>query len=110
MWHAHLRDWLETRMAERDLRTARELAGALGVANTAVLDWLKGADTPSLRSCEKLAIYFGRPLEEVLEVSGRRQAQAPMPRNVAFGGWLVARMRTLGIGTGAMARQLGLSE
>src|SRR5256886_11420125 len=50
-------DWLEARMAERGLRTARELAAALGVANTAVLDWLKGADTPSLRSCEKLATY-----------------------------------------------------
>src|SRR5262249_53572820 len=110
MWHAQLREWLEARMAERGLHTARELAAALGVANTAVLGWLKGADTPSLRSCEKLAAYFGRSLDEVLEVSGRRQAQAPLPRNVVFGGWLVERMRSLGIGTGAMARRLGLSE
>src|SRR5438093_5400356 len=110
MWQAQLRDWLEARMAERGLRTARELAAALGVANTAVLDWLKGADTPSLRSCEKLATYFGRPLDEVLAVSGRRQTRAPNPRNLAFGGWLVERMRALGIGTGALARRLSLSE
>lgn len=47
-----------------------QLAADLGVSHATVSRWLSGEDTPSTRSCQRLAEYSGVPLEKVLSIVG----------------------------------------
>ena len=57
------------------------LAADLGVSHATVSRWLAGADTPSIKSCRRLAEYSGVPLEKVLSIVGHlpRVAEARPP-------------------------------
>jgi transcriptional regulator with XRE-family HTH domain len=47
-----------------------QLAADLGVSHATVSRWFSGEDTPSTRSCHKLAEYSGVPLQNILALSG----------------------------------------
>lgn len=51
-------------------RLPSQLAADLGVSHATVGRWLSGKDTPSTRSCRKLAEYSGWPVEKVLSLAG----------------------------------------
>ena len=65
----------------RRKRLPSQLAADLGVSHATVSRWLSDADTPSIKSCRKLAEYSGVPLEKVLSVVGHlpRIAEAEPP-------------------------------
>jgi len=54
----------------RRKRLPSQLAADLGVSHATVSRWLSGADTPSIKSCRRLAEYSGVPLGKVLSVVG----------------------------------------
>ncbi len=54
----------------RRQRLPSQLAADLGVSHATVSRWLSGNDTPSTRSCQRLAEYSGVPLEKVLSIAG----------------------------------------
>ena len=47
-----------------------QLAAHLGVSHATVSRWLSGNDTPSTRSCQRLAEYSSVPVEKVLSLAG----------------------------------------
>jgi len=47
-----------------------QLAAELGVSHATVSRWLHGTDVPNVRSCQRLAVYSGVPLEKVLSIAG----------------------------------------
>jgi len=47
-----------------------QLAAHLGVSHATVSRWLSGKDTPSTRSCQRLAEYSGVSPEQVLSIAG----------------------------------------
>lgn len=51
-------------------RLPSQLAADLGVSHVTVSRWLSGTDTPSTRSCQRLAEYSGWPVEKVLSLAG----------------------------------------
>ena len=61
--------FLNELMAHRR-RLPSQLAADLGVSHATVSRWLSGKDTPSTRSCQKLAEYSGWPVEKVLSLAG----------------------------------------
>lgn len=48
-----------------------QLAEDLGVSHTTVFRWLAEKDFPSLKSCKKIALYGGVPLEQVVSLENR---------------------------------------
>ncbi|MFC1983508.1 helix-turn-helix domain-containing protein [Chloroflexota bacterium] len=54
----------------RRKRLPSRLAADLGVSHATVSRWLSDADTPSIKSCRRLAEYSGVPLEKVLSIVG----------------------------------------
>ena len=54
----------------RRKRLPSQLAAGLGVSHATVSRWLSRNDTPSTRSCQRLAEYSGVPLEKVLSIAG----------------------------------------
>jgi len=65
-------------------RLPSQLASDLGISHATVSRWLSGKDTPSIKSCHKLAEYSGVPLERILNLTGHlpsiaRQAPAGWP-------------------------------
>ncbi len=64
------------RLMRRRKKLPSQLAADLGVSHATVHRWLTGQDTPSFRSCRRLAEYSGVPLEKVLSVAGHLPAVA----------------------------------
>jgi transcriptional regulator with XRE-family HTH domain len=56
-------------MRQRQCKPSK-LATDLGISPATVSRWLSGQDTPSPRSCQKLAEYSGISEEEILSVVG----------------------------------------
>jgi transcriptional regulator with XRE-family HTH domain len=54
----------------RRKRLPSQLAADLGISHATVSRWLSGADTPSIKSCRRLAEYSGVPLENILSIVG----------------------------------------
>ena len=54
----------------RRKRLPSQLAADLGVSHATVSRWLSGRDTPSTRSCRKLAEYSGVPLQKIFSIVG----------------------------------------
>ncbi len=54
----------------RRKRLPSQLAADLGVSHATVSRWLYGKDTPSIRSCRRIAEYSGVPLEKILSILG----------------------------------------
>jgi transcriptional regulator with XRE-family HTH domain len=46
------------------------LAMHIGVSQSAVSSWLRGASTPGYENCLRLAEYFNAPQDEVLNLAG----------------------------------------
>jgi len=65
----------------RRKRLPSRLAADLGISHATVSRWLSGADTPSIKSCRRLAGYSGVPLEKILSIVGHlpRVAEAETP-------------------------------
>jgi transcriptional regulator with XRE-family HTH domain len=57
-------------LMRRRRRLPSQLASDLGISHATVSRWLSGKNTPSTRSCQKLAAYAGVPLERVLSLAG----------------------------------------
>jgi len=57
-------------LMRRRKRLPSQLAADLGVSHATVGRWLSGSDTPSIRSCRKLAEYSGISLEKILSNVG----------------------------------------
>ncbi|HEX78523.1 MAG TPA: helix-turn-helix transcriptional regulator [Dehalococcoidia bacterium] len=51
-------------------RLPSQFAQDLQVSHATVSRWLSGKDIPSPRSCRKIAVYAGVPLERVLSLAG----------------------------------------
>jgi transcriptional regulator with XRE-family HTH domain len=69
MWYETFPEWLAARMVDRDLNSARELAGRVGVSSYMAAMWRQGESLPSRDHCRRLADAFDRPLEEVLRAA-----------------------------------------
>lgn len=54
----------------RHKKLPSQLAAELGISHATISRWLSGADTPSTRSCRRLAEYSGVPLQKILSVVG----------------------------------------
>ena len=65
----------------RRKRLPSQLAADLGISHATVSRWLSGADTPSIKSCRRLAEYSGVPLEKILSIVGHlpKVAEAETP-------------------------------
>jgi len=65
----------------RRKRLPSQMASDLGISHATVSRWLSGKDTPSTRSCHRLAEYSGVPMEKVLSIVGHlpRVAEAAYP-------------------------------
>jgi transcriptional regulator with XRE-family HTH domain len=61
----------------------RQLAAELGLSHAAISRWLSGKDVPSVRSCNKLAVYSGISLQKILSVAG----YIPTPIEVSYNKW-----------------------
>ena len=57
-------------LMRRRKRLSSQLAADLDISHATVSRWLSGDDTPSTRSCRKLAEFSGVPLEKILSVAG----------------------------------------
>ena len=57
-------------LMERRRVSASRLASDLGISHAAVSRWLARKDTPSPRSCQKVAEYSGVPIMSVLSLAG----------------------------------------
>ena len=55
---------------ERKKRLPSQMAADIGVSHATVSRWLSGKDTPSTRSCRRLAEYTGVPLERIMSLAG----------------------------------------
>ena len=71
----------------RRKRLPSQLAADLGISHSTVSRWFSGEDTPSIRSCRRLAEYTGVPLEEILSIVGHlpRIAETGPPEWPEFG-------------------------
>ena len=66
-------------MIRRRKQRPSQFAIAMGVSHTTVSRWLRGKDTPSPKSCRKLADYSGIPLQRILSLSGHLPSIAETP-------------------------------
>jgi transcriptional regulator with XRE-family HTH domain len=57
-------------LMRRRKRLPSQLAADLGVSHATVSRWLSDQDTPSTKSCRRLAEYSGVSLEKVLSLAG----------------------------------------
>ena len=57
-------------LMRRRKRLPSQLAADLGVSHSTVNRWLSGVDTPSIKSCRRLAEYSGVPVQNVLSIVG----------------------------------------
>ena len=57
-------------LMRRRKRLPSQLASELGISHATVSRWLSGKDSPSIRSCRKLAEYSGVSLLEILPIVG----------------------------------------
>lgn len=57
-------------LMRRRKRLPSQLAADLSVSHTTIGRWLSASDTPSIRSCKRLAEYSGVSLEKVLSIIG----------------------------------------
>ncbi len=57
-------------LMRRRKRLPSQLAADLGISHATVSRWLSGADTPSIKSCRRLAGYSGVLLQKVLSIVG----------------------------------------
>jgi len=57
-------------LMRRRKRLPSQLAADLDISHATVSRWLSEADTPSTRSCRKLAEYSGVSLEKILSITG----------------------------------------
>ena len=71
-------------------RLPSQLAHDLGLSHATISRWLSGKDVPDLRSCQRLAVYSGVPLDKVLSIAGylptiaeRKPADLPQFRDYA---------------------------
>ena len=66
---------------KRKRRLPSQLAADIGVSHATVSRWLSSTDTPSPKSCRRLAEYTGVSLEKVLAIAGHlpRLAEAGLP-------------------------------
>lgn len=46
------------------------MAEDMGINHSTISHWLSGADIPSPRSCQKLSVYSGVPVERILSLAG----------------------------------------
>jgi transcriptional regulator with XRE-family HTH domain len=67
--HSPLAAFLNDMMRRRGYKASR-FAAELGVSHATVSRWLHGRDTPSTRSCRRLADYCRVPIGRVLSISG----------------------------------------
>ena len=74
----------------RKSRLPSQLARDLGLSHATISRWLSGKDVPDLRSCQRLAVYSGVPLEKILSIAGhiplipeRKPADLPQFRDYA---------------------------
>ena len=61
--------FLRELMGRRKLRLT-QLAHDLGLSHATVNRWLSGKDVPDIRSCQRLAVYSGVPLDKILSIAG----------------------------------------
>jgi transcriptional regulator with XRE-family HTH domain len=64
-----LRDWILTRLVQRDWRQA-DLARAIGVSAPQVSRWINGKDKPTRENCRALSQLFDTPYAYVLSLAG----------------------------------------
>lgn len=64
-----LKSFLQELMRRRRVLPSR-LATELGISHATISRWLSGRDTPSVKSCRKLADYDEIPVERVLTIAG----------------------------------------
>lgn len=62
-------EWLETRMRARGI-TKSQLAAFIGSRPSTIGAWFTHDAIPSTDLCQKLAGYFGVPLEDVMRAAG----------------------------------------
>lgn len=62
-------EWLETRMRSRGI-TKSQLAAFIGSRPSTIGAWFTHDAIPSTDLCQKLAGYFGVPLEDVMRAAG----------------------------------------
>lgn len=51
-------------------RGLQETADYIGVSKQAVNAWERGVSEPSIRTCQRLAVFFGCTLEELIQPDG----------------------------------------
>ncbi len=66
---SELADFLDEVMRRRHVLPS-QLAADLGISHATVSRWLSGKDTPSVRSCQRLAEYTGEAMARILSVVG----------------------------------------
>jgi transcriptional regulator with XRE-family HTH domain len=54
-------------LLEKTNKTVYQLSKETGISQTAFSNWKYGRSTPSIESLRKLSVYFGVPIEELLE-------------------------------------------
>lgn len=64
-----LKSFLQELMRRRRVLPS-QLATGLGISHATISRWLSGRDTPSVKSCRKLADYDEIPVERVLTIAG----------------------------------------
>jgi len=62
--------WLTTQFEKNPRINQTSLAISIGVAQSAVSNWLRGVSRPEAENCRKLAKYFGVPEQHVLVLAG----------------------------------------
>jgi len=70
-------------LMKRKRRLPSQLAADLGISHATVSRWLSGKDTPSVRSCRKLAAYTNVSPERIFSLAGH----LPQSRNNAVREW-----------------------
>lgn len=54
-------------------KTAEEVAGHIGVSKAAVYQWESGENMPRFDKAEKLAKFYGCPMEDFMDKEGEKE-------------------------------------
>jgi len=65
--------WLRVKMAEHDINNSG-LGRGIGVSQVSVGRWSRGDGIPTYKNCLKVARFFHIPEDEILEITGHRDA------------------------------------